>query len=95
MGLLDFLFSKQQKQRKAVTEIGLESGLFVQCPICKDVTEAPDPSSHRPAAEALVRELIRRGDARVALFENKDIEVIKTLADVARDLPYQCNCHNI
>ena len=34
MGLLDFLFSKQQKQRKAATEIGLESGLFVQCPIC-------------------------------------------------------------
>jgi hypothetical protein len=95
MGLLDLLFSKQQKQRKAATEIGLESGLFVQCPICKDVTEAPVPSTNRPVAEALVRELVRKGDARVALFDNDEIEVIKTLADVAKELPYQCNCHNI
>ena len=95
MGLLDFLFSKQQKQRKAATQIGLESGLFVQCPICKDVTEAPDPSLHRPAAEALVAELVRKGDPKVSLFNNDEIEVIQTLADVARELPYQCNCHNI
>ena len=95
MGLLDFLFSKQQKQRKAATEIGLESGLFVQCPICKDVTEAPDPSIHRLSAEALVRELIREGDSKAALFNNNDFEIIQTLADVAKDLPYQCNCHNI
>ena len=46
-------------------------------------------------AEALVRELIRRGDSKVALFGNNDVEVIQTLADVAKNLPYQCNCHNI
>ncbi len=95
MGLLDFLFSKQQKQRKAVTQIGLECGLFVMCPICHDVTEAPEPSLHRPEAEALIKELVRRGDPRVALFDNDQSEIIQTLADVARDLPYQCNCHSI
>jgi hypothetical protein len=95
MGLLDFLFSKQQKQRKAAIAIGLESGLFVMCPICHDVTEAPDPSLHRPATEALVKELVRQGDPRTALFDNRQTDIIQTLAQVARDLPYQCNCHSI
>ncbi len=95
MGLLDFLLSKQQKKRKVATEIGLESGLFVMCPICHDVTEAPNPSIHRPATESLVRELVKRNDPRLSLFDNDELSVIETVAQVARDLPYRCNCHSL
>ncbi len=95
MGLLDFLLSKQQKKFKAAMEIGLESGLFVMCPICHDVTEAPDPSAHRPATESLVREMIRRRDPRLSLFDNDVTDIIETVAQVGRDLPYRCNCHSL
>ena len=95
MGLLDFLLSKQQKKRKVAIEIGLESGLFVRCPVCHEVTEAPAPSAHRPATEALVRDLIRHRDPRLGLFDNEEVDAIETVASVARDLPYRCNCHSL
>jgi hypothetical protein len=95
MGLLDLLLNKQLKQHKAAKEIGLESGLFIMCPICHDVTEAPAPSVHRPVTESLVRELIRRKDPRASLFDNDEQAIIETVAQVARDLPYRCNCHSL
>lgn len=95
MAMFDFLLSKQQQKRKVATEIGLECGLFVMCPICHEVTEAPEPSRHRPAAESLVRDLIRSESPRVSLFEGDAVAVIQTLAQVGRDLPYQCNCHSL
>jgi hypothetical protein len=95
MGLLDFLLSKRQKQRMVAKEIGLESGLFVICPICHDITEAPDPSLHRPATEALIRELIRHNDRRAILFNKNEREIIQTIVRIGRDLPYHCNCHSI
>ena len=95
MGLLDFLLSKRMQKRKIAQEIGVESGLFISCPICHDVTEAPDPSLHRPATETLVRELIRERDSRLALFDYSETAVIETVAEVGRDLPYHCLCHSI
>ena len=95
MGLLDFLLSKQHKKRKVAIEIGLESGLFVRCPVCHEVTEAPAPSTHRPVTESLVKELIGQKDPRLALFDNDEVSVIETVAGVARELPYRCNCHSL
>lgn len=95
MGFLDFLFSKKTKRRMAATEIAVESGLFVTCPICKDVTEAENAVALRPATEALVERLIQEKDPRLELFEGDAKDLIETVAEVARDLPFRCNCHNI
>jgi hypothetical protein len=95
MGFLDFLFSKKMKRRKAATEIGVESGLFITCPICKDVTEAENAVALRPATEALVERLIQEKDPRLELFGRDARVVIEAVAEVGRDLPFRCNCHNI
>jgi hypothetical protein len=95
MGFLDFLLSRKIKRRKAATEIGVESGLFVTCPVCKDVTEAENAVALRPATEALVERLLEVKDPRLELFEGDARDVIETVAEVARDLPFRCNCHNI
>ncbi|MCU7830563.1 MAG: hypothetical protein KZQ85_16010 [Candidatus Thiodiazotropha sp. (ex Myrtea sp. 'scaly one' KF741663)] len=95
MGLFDFLFSKKTKKRMVAEEIGLESGLFVMCPVCHDVTEAENPSAFRPATESLVRQLIQKGDSRLDLFEHDPVAAIETISQVGRDLPFRCNCHRI
>ena len=95
MGLLDFLLNKEMKKRKIATEIGLKSGLFVMCPVCHDITEAADPSSLRPGTESLVQELIQQGDPRLNLFGRDAKDIIETVAQVSRELPYRCNCHQI
>jgi hypothetical protein len=95
MGFLDILLSKQMKKRKAATEIAIESGLFVQCPICQGVTEAGEPSALRPATEDLVRKLMREGDPRIHLFGDDVQALLTTIAEVSSHLPYRCTCHNI
>jgi hypothetical protein len=95
MGFLDFLFSKKMKRHMAAKEIGVESGLFVTCPICKDITEAENAVALRPATEALVERLIQEKDPRLELFDGDARDVIETVAEVGRDLPFRCNCHNI
>ena len=40
MGLFDFFLTEKQKKEKVATRIGLESGAFQECPVCRDVTEA-------------------------------------------------------
>jgi hypothetical protein len=95
MTFFDFLLSKQMKQRKLAKEIGLESGLFVMCPICHEVTEAASPSTLRPGTESLVRELLRHRDPRVELFDFDADEILQVINQVSRDLPYRCNCHSL
>ena len=95
MGFLDILLTKQMKKRKAATEIGLESGLFVSCPICHGVTEVGEPSALRPATEDLVRQLLKDNDPRVHLFGDDMPALLNTIAEVGRELPYRCSCHTI
>lgn len=95
MAFLDFLLNDRQKREKAATRIGLESGLFVSCPVCHGVTENRGPGDPRQATEALVTQLFETADPRVALFRG-DRELLKqTLAEVARRLPYHCTCESI
>ncbi len=93
MSYLDALHNKQMKLRKVALEIGLESGLFVLCPVCHEVTEASNPSSLRPVTEDLVRELIQRHDPRGDLFDRDAVEIVQIIGEVSRSLPYRCKCH--
>lgn len=93
MSRLDILLGKQMKKRKVATEIGLQSGLFVMCPVCHTVTEAGDPSSFRPETETLVRQLLYEHDPRVRLFGDDVSGLLNTIDEVSRTLPYRCNCH--
>jgi hypothetical protein len=93
MTLLDILLSKQIKKRKVATEIGLQSGLFVMCPVCHEVTEASDPSYFRPETEVLVRHMFYDRDPRVHLFGDDVSSLLNTIDEVGRALPYRCNCH--
>jgi len=95
MALLDILLSKQMKKNKVATEIGLQSGLFVMCPICHGVTEAAEPSAFWPPTETLVRQLVREHDPRVRLFGDDTATLLNAIDEVARGLPYRCNCHSI
>lgn len=93
MGFLDILLSKQMKKRKVATEIGLQSGLFIRCPICHVVTEVIEPSALRPATEDLVRQLLHANDPRVHLFGDDVPSLLATIAEVGNGLPYRCTCH--
>ncbi|MEJ2590134.1 MAG: hypothetical protein P8178_01840 [Candidatus Thiodiazotropha sp.] len=95
MTLLDILLSKQMKKRKVATEIGLQSGLFVMCPICHGVTEAKDPSAFRPETEAIVRHMLYFHDPRVRLFGDDLPALLEAIDEVGRSLPYRCNCDSI
>jgi hypothetical protein len=95
MTLLDILLSKQMKKRKVATEIGLQSGLFVMCPVCHEVTEASDPSAFRPNTEALVRQLVYDHDPRVRLFGDDVSALLETITEVGWSLPYRCACRSI
>ena len=95
MGFLDFLLTAQQKKEKIATQIGLESGLFVMCPVCHGVTESRNPAAYQDKTDALVQQLIRAGDPRVEPFKRDEAALQETLAKVARQLPYHCTCESI
>lgn len=95
MGLFDFLLTREQKQNQAVTRIALESGLFVMCPVCHDVTEARNPQSFREKTQFLVRRMIDEKHPDTDLFDQSEEEILKALDRVANKLPYHCTCESI
>jgi hypothetical protein len=95
MAFLDFLLTKGQKQARVATRIGVESGLFEMCPVCHDVTEAKTPQAHRAKTEELVQQLIRSGGPEAQLFNRKTEDLLRTIEEVARKLPYHCICQRI
>jgi hypothetical protein len=81
------------KKHEVAMEIGLQTGLFIVCPVCQVVTEAIDRSALRPATEALVHRLYHERDPKVRHFEDGILEVIDMIAEVGKHLPYRCTCH--
>ncbi|MCP3850645.1 MAG: hypothetical protein GY694_10485 [Gammaproteobacteria bacterium] len=94
MGFLDFLLTTQQKKEKIATKIGLDSGLFTECLICRDITEAGNHGGHNKQSDALIHQLISSHDSSVDLFNGDEEELRNTLDKVAENLPYDCTCHN-
>ncbi len=95
MGFLDFLLTKRQQRNKVATRIGLESGLFVICPVCHGVTESRNPQAFVDKTEALVKQMVNTRHPDTALFDRQESEINKTIQLVARDLPYHCTCESI
>ncbi|RDH80843.1 MAG: hypothetical protein DIZ77_05240 [endosymbiont of Seepiophila jonesi] len=93
MGLFDFLLTDQMKRDKIATKIGLKTGIFVECPICRDVTEARNHEAFREQTEAYIRALVENRDGQTKLFGNNETEMIRTIAEVGKKLPYNCMCH--
>jgi len=95
MGFLDFLLTDKQKKEKIATQVGLECGLFIECPVCRDVTEAKNKDALQEKAEKLAQTLISTNDPKVSLFHHDAQELQTTIDRVAQKLPYHCMCENI
>jgi hypothetical protein len=95
MGFLDFLLTDQQKKDIAARKIGLDSGLFVMCPVCHGVTEARNQEGLRDKTQQLVHQLITRRDPSISLFGGDEQALLDTIDKVAKKLPYHCTCESI
>ena len=95
MAFLDFLLTSQQKKEKVATKVGLNSGLFTECPVCRDVTEAQNQDGLHEKTDILIHKLISENDPMVSLFRGDEVELQNTVADVAGKLPYHCTCENL
>ena len=94
MGFLDFLLTTQQKKEKIASKIGLDSGLFTECPVCHDITEAGNHGGRNEQSDALIHQLISSHDSGVDLFNGDEEELRNTLVKVAEKLPYHCTCQD-
>ena len=95
MGLMDFFLTTRQKQDKVATQIGLETGLFVSCPVCHGVTEARNPQAFQDNTARLVHQMVSERHPDCGIFNQDEAEIHKTIARVAKGLPYHCTCESI
>ena len=94
MGLFDLFSSTSRKRREAVVAVGLETGLFQKCPVCRDVTEKQAPEALVLETEFVAERWVTTGDARVAVFGG-DIEALnKKIREVKRKAPFNCTCED-
>ena len=54
MGLFNFPSSARRRKRRAAERVGVETGLFQQCPVCREITE-------KQAPEALLQQTLEYG----------------------------------
>jgi hypothetical protein len=95
MGLFDFLLTEKHKKERVATRIGLESGAFQECPVCRDVTEAGAYENYADRVAAIVdQRLMLPADDDIKLFQGNREELLRTVSEVAKKLPYRCTCEN-
>lgn len=95
MGLFDFLLSAKQKKEKVAIKIGLESGAFQECPVCRDVTEGDTYEKFTDKVAAIVdKRMMLPSDNEMKLFNGNREALLLTVKEVAKKLPYHCTCHN-
>ena len=94
MGLFDFLLTEKHKKEKVATRIGLQSGAFQECPVCRDVTEAGSYENYADQVAAVVDERLKLPvDDDMKLFQGNREELLRKISEVAKKLPYHCSCH--
>ena len=94
MGFLDFLLTSQQKKEKLAIKIGLESGLFIECPVCRDVTEAQNQSDVQEKIGEIAEKFISSSDEVVESFHGDVDELHNVIVSAAKKMPYHCMCEN-
>ncbi len=92
MGLFDIFSSNSGKRRRAATAVGLETGLFQECPVCRDITEKQAPEALVLETEALAERWLASGDERVAVFDG-DLQALKQeIRGTKKTAPFDCTC---
>ena len=95
MGLFDFLLTEKQKKEKVARRLGLKSGAFQECPVCRDITETgPYENYEEKVAELVNQRLLLPSDDEMKLFRGNESELLETIREVAKKLPYHCSCQN-
>jgi hypothetical protein len=95
MGWFDFLMTEKQRRRRAATAVGLETGLFQECPVCREITEKQAPDSLLIETESLAQRWMTSADQRVAAFDG-DLEALKReIREIKRTAPFDCTCERI
>lgn len=95
MGLFDFLLSDEHKRTNIVTHIGLEAGLFQECPVCRDVTENRNAPADNDRLDAAIQQYIAGNDDSFSLFGRDENRLRDKLKQVAAKMPYDCTCESI
>jgi len=95
MGLFDFLLTEKQKKEKVAIRIGLESGAFQECPVCRDVTESGTFENYADKVAVIVdQKMALPADIDMKLFQGNKEELLRTVSEVAKRLPYHCTCQS-
>ena len=87
--------SNRQAKRNAAVALGLETGMFGECPVCREIIERQSPQQLLDQTMRLAEQLIRDRDERVAVFDGNSDELISLLRRLKTDLPYECVCERI
>ena len=92
MGLFDFLMSDYQKQKKVALELGVDIGVFEQCPVCREITESRSPEYSEEKINAAISELFSRNSADQRLFDGNTEKLKTMIIDTGKKLPLDCTC---
>ena len=95
MGLFDFFLTDEHKKEKIVIKIGLESGIFEECPICRDVTESRNVDAVQQRLDSAIQKYVSSNDDSYSLFGRDETRLREKFNDVAAKMPFDCTCHNI
>lgn len=95
MGLFDFLGSERRHKRRAAELVGMETHLFQQCPVCREITEKQAPDALLEQTLHLAEKWVQDGDARVAVFHGDSGELKALIREIRERSEYSCLCERV
>ena len=79
-------------KRRAAELVGLETGLFQQCPVCREVTEQQAPEALLEETLRLAERWVQDQDSRVAAFRGQSAELKGLIREIRKRSDYTCVC---
>ncbi len=92
MGLLDFMRSERGRKHRAAELVGLETGLFQQCPVCREVTEQQAPEALLDETLRMAERWVQEQDSRAAVFRGQSAELKGLIREIRKRSEYSCLC---
>lgn len=91
MGFFGFLNDNPVPKRTIAQNLAEQIGLLEECPVCRAIVDADQPALLKKA-DALVQQLIDRGDPSIECFAG-DAQALKTLIrQVVEEADLECRC---